>query len=138
MALIRINRDPPPKQLAIFAGLWLIFLGGWGLVRWSFAGADSLAMTLWIAAVAVPVAGAVHRPILRWTYVGMSYAAFPIGWVVSHVLLAIIYYLVMTPIGLIMRVVGYDPMERKWDSQAESYWAKRSDDDDPKRYFRQF
>ncbi len=37
-----------------------------------------------------------------------------------------------------MRVVGYDPMDRRFDRDAETYWIAREPDDDVKRYFRQF
>jgi hypothetical protein len=66
------------------------------------------------------------------------YAAYPIGWVVSHVLLALIYFGVLTPIGRIMAVCGYDPMERRFDRAASSYWIEREPNRDASRYFRQF
>jgi hypothetical protein len=63
---------------------------------------------------------------------------FPIGWTVSHLLLAAIYYLAIAPIGVIMRVCGYDPMQRRFDRNAETYWKRRQDRDDTKRYFKQY
>jgi hypothetical protein len=69
----------------------------------------------------------------------MSYLAWPIGFVVSHVVLALVYYLVLTPIGLAMRVFGYDPMRREFDRSAESYWIARDTAEiKAERYFRQF
>ena len=50
-----------------------------------------------------------RRPLYR----GWIYSVIPIGWLVSHLLLIIIYYLLFTPVGLVMRLVGYDPMRRK-------------------------
>jgi len=58
--------------------------------------------------------------------------------VVSFVILAAIYYAVLTPIGLLMRLVGYDPMCRRRDANAASYWTSREPVDDVRRYFRQF
>ena len=75
---------------------------------------------------------------MRGVYVVWMAAVFPIGWLVSHLLLAAIYYLVITPIGIMMRVCGYDPMQRRWDRQATTYWKPRRDTDDPKRYFKQY
>jgi hypothetical protein len=66
------------------------------------------------------------------------YAAFPIGWLVSHALLAIIYYLVITPIGLVMRGLGKDPIQKRFDPTRKSYWVKREATRDRSRYFRQF
>ena len=42
----------------------------------------------------------------KWIYLGWIYAAFPIGWTVSHLLLAAIYYLIVTPIALAVRLAG--------------------------------
>lgn len=65
-------------------------------------------------------------------------AAHPIGWLISHLLLASIYYAVIAPIARVMRVAGYDPWHRRWDAQAETYWKPRRDRDDPQRYFKQY
>jgi hypothetical protein len=66
------------------------------------------------------------------------YAAFPIGFVISYVLMAIIYYLVVTSIGLIMRIFGRDSMYRRFDRDAATYWFERRAEQAQDRYFRQF
>ncbi len=87
----------------------------------------------------MPVVGWVIPSFMRLVFVGMSYLAWPIGFVVSHVVLAAVYYLVLTPIGLLMRVFGYDPMARRFDREAASYWHERATaGSEAKRYFRQF
>jgi hypothetical protein len=92
-----------------------------------------------VVAVVVPVVGWTVPSFMRAVYVGLSYLAWPIGFVVSHVLLGAVYYLLVTPIGLILRVVGYDPMHRRFDRKAQSYWIERDDAQrDPRSYFRQF
>ena len=55
----------------------------------------------------------------RLLYLGWMRVFYPIGWVVSHLLLAIVYYLVLTPIGLVMRLFGGDPMHRGFDRSAK-------------------
>lgn len=65
-------------------------------------------------------------------------AALPIGWTISHILLGIVFYGVITPIGLIMRALGRDSMERAFDPAATTYWVRREEVTDPARYFRQF
>jgi hypothetical protein len=65
-------------------------------------------------------------------------AVAPIGWLVSRVVLAIVYFLVITPIGLIRRLRGHDPLALRADPTASSYWVARQDRTDPASYFRQF
>jgi len=77
------------------------------------------------------------RPLRRPLYYGWMRLVYPIGWVISHVTLAIVYYGIMTPIGLVMRLFGRDKLERRLDPKAESYWSGRAPADDPERYLRQ-
>ena len=61
-----------------------------------------------------------------------------IVWVVSRVVLAAIFYVVVTAVGIVMRVIGYDPLARRIDRDAPSYWVAREPVDDVERYFRQY
>jgi hypothetical protein len=88
--------------------------------------------------VVVPILGWLVPAFMRLVFVGMSYVAWPIGFVVSHLVLAAVYYLVLTPVGLVMRLLGYDPMRRGFDREAASYWVERPAAAEPRRYFRQF
>ncbi len=53
--------------------------------------------------------------VVRPVFQGLTLIAAPIGFVISHVFLAVIYYLVITPIGLIFRLTGRDAIGRKID-----------------------
>jgi hypothetical protein len=139
MALIEINRDPTTREIRQFALLWLpafcFLMGGWLGYRhaaWSAAAALAGCGVLSI------VVGIWRPRWMRFVLIGWMWAVFPIGWSVSHLLMASIYFLVLTPIGWIMRLAGRDPLSRKFDRQAETYWTPRPEDVDPSRYFRQF
>ncbi len=49
-----------------------------------------------------------------------------LGFIMTRVILTIVYYLIMTPIGLLMRLFGKDPMQRRIDPEASSYWIKKT------------
>jgi hypothetical protein len=139
MSIVQINTDPTRKQLNQFGFIWLGFLTLFGVLAWFKLDAPTLAKVLWVLAVVVPVIGWLVPAFMRLVFVGMSYLAWPIGFVVSHVVLALVYYLVFVPIGLLMRVFGYDPMKRGFDPEAATYWIARDPKaSEPKRYFRQF
>jgi hypothetical protein len=61
-----------------------------------------------------------------------------IGVVISNIALGAFYYLMIAPVGLIMRLSGRDPLRRRTSSEATSYWRDVEKAVDPKRYFRQF
>ena len=71
-------------------------------------------------------------------WVGTMVLTFPIGLVLSHVLVAAAYYLVLTPAALVLRLFRRDPLARAWEPEATSYWVRRAPAPDPSRYFRQF
>ena len=137
MSLARINHNPSRRQLNLFGLIWLVFFGVVGKVVLD-GGGPTPAAIVWGLAVAIPAAGWILPGFMRIVFLGMSYAAFPIGLVVSCLILLMVYYLVLTPTGLLMRLFGYDPMQRRFDPGAESYWCPREQDDGLKRYFRQF
>jgi hypothetical protein len=45
--------------------------------------------------------------------------------VVNPVVLALIYAVVIVPVGFLMRLTGRDPLRRKFDAGAASYWVVR-------------
>jgi len=139
MAVIEVNTNPSRKQLDQFGLIWLGFLLLFGALLWFKLHSPLVLAVMWGLAVVVPIVGWFEPRFMRLVFVGMSYAAWPIGFVVSHVILAAVYYLVFTPIGLLMRALGRDPMTRRFDRAAASYWVRRPQEGtEPKRYFRQF
>jgi hypothetical protein len=139
MGVVQINRQPTRRQLRQFGFIWMGFVALAGLVAIFKFHAPELARFLWLAAVVVPVIGWLSPRFMRWVFLGMSYLGWPIGIVVSHVVLAIVYYLVLTPIGLMTRLFGYDSMKTRFDREAATYWTERSPAaTGTQRYFRQF
>jgi hypothetical protein len=136
--MIRINHNPSRRYLAVFALLWLGVFCVLGGMSWWRSGACVTANMFWAIAVAIPVLGLIWPGALRLVYLAISYATYPIGLVVSYIILAIVYYLVLTPIGIVMRVTGYDPMHRNFDRSAKTYWIPRETEEGTERYFKQF
>ena len=138
MALIELNRNPTAKELRWFGVLLagFVVLAG-AFVRWRL-GDPAAARAIWVVGAVVTGSYTVVPPLRRWIYLGWLYAAFPIGWTVSHLVLAATYYLVVTPIGLLVRWIRGDPLERAPDRSAETYWTARRPTGGVQRYFRQF
>jgi fatty acid desaturase len=137
MSLVRIDRSPSLGKLRMFAAIWLGFFGILGGLAW-MRQQPAAAAAFWAAATTLPAVGLVAPAVLRAVYVGMACLSFPLGLVVSLAILAAIYYLVITPIGLVMRGFGYDPMHRTPDPSAKSYWVPCDRPGDTSSYLRQF
>lgn len=138
MSLISINRNPSGRQLAAFGVAWASFLGVAGTVAAARSGTSGTVVATWLVAAGVPAMGYLYPPFLRLVYLGLAYLSAPVGFLISHLVLAAVYYLVLTPLGLALRCGGHDPMARHLDRHADTYWVSRKRDERPGRYFRQF
>jgi hypothetical protein len=127
------------KALAIPALLGALWLAG---VRLQGDEAESSSRAVLWVMVALGVAGAAAMALSRAVALAVhgfwTDAAKPIGWTVSMALLAVVYILVFTPLGLALRAFGYDPMQRGFDRDRASYWGEHPPPPEPRRYFRQF
>lgn len=139
MALIKINWNPPPRELRLFAALWLpLFALVIGVIISYRFDLRTAAIGVWAVGGGLAVLSLISLRLARSVYVALVCLSFPIGWVVSHVAMLVIYFLVLSPIGLGLRLVGYDPMNRQLEANSETYWQKRDPEREAASYFRQF
>ncbi|MDP9003178.1 MAG: SxtJ family membrane protein [Verrucomicrobiota bacterium] len=61
-----------------------------------------------------------------------------LGWVMSRLLLTIVFFLVTTPVGLLQRLFGKRSIEITLEPGAVSYWQSRSGSCAPSEYEKQF
>lgn len=144
--MLKPDWNPSSRVLRQFAWLTLAFCIGVGLWRaWrghafdtapGLHGAWLVPMLLWIVGVIVAVLGVIDARLVRPVYVTLTAATFPIGWVVSHLLLGLVYFGLFTLIGAVFRLIGRDPLHRRIDRQATTYWRNRPAAPDASRYFR--
>jgi hypothetical protein len=137
MALIEINWNPSRRELRQFALLWIGFFGLAGAYCLWVVSSQTAATAFWVVSTA-GLAGYFAPSLLRPIYVVWMALALPIGWVISHLLLLAVYYLVFTPVGLVLRLVGYDPLNRNFDRSARSYWISHEPSSEMSQYFKQY
>ena len=70
--------------------------------------------------------GATFPVLLKPIYSVWMALAVILGFIMTRVILTIVFYLVVTPIGLVMRATGRDPLSRKLDADAPTYWLEKS------------
>ena len=138
MALLEINWTPSQRLLRQFGGIMLpVFCGLVGALFLYTSGSWRVATILWaVGAVAAPI-GWLRPGLFRPIYSAWMHVAYPIGWTISHSLMAFTYYVVLTPIGLLTRLFGRDAMSKTFDPPAETYWVKYNPGKNRNRYFRQ-
>ena len=138
MAVIEMNWRPSCRDLRMFAVVQLIVSA---IIAWLLhrrLGWDTAAVGLMGLAIVGLIVGLWSPQWIRPLYLAWIVAGFPIGWVNAHVLLAVIYYCVFTPIGFLLKLSGRDPLQLKPRADATSYWCVRPEPPESTRYFRQF
>ena len=126
--------DTGPRALRRF-GIVVggILLAAGGVAGWRAGSAAEVAPAGLLAVGALLVVHGVLRPsALRIPYLVWMGIALVLGWVMTRLVLTAVYFLVVTPVGLIMRISGRDPMHRRPDPDLPTYWIPRSEDEDPR------
>ncbi len=139
--LVQLNTNPSDRQVRQFAGLVVPIAAALiAAILWLKFNQPTGALIVVAVAITASVSGLLRPALLRPVYVAWMVAAYPIGWVVGHLVIGVIFYLVVTPIGLLMRLVGRDPLNRQFDPKSESYWQPRKTqtEEAPNQHFRQF
>lgn len=96
------------------------------LVRWWWVGSLSWLMMVFLIIGLSLIAAALLRPQALaplnklWTKLGLL-----LFHVVNPVVMLLLFIITIIPAGLIMRAVGHDPMRRRFDPDAPSYWIER-------------
>ena len=91
-------------------GLWPAVIRGTGPRSWALI----IGVLLLVPALLAP---RILAPVYRiWMTVGEA-----LGWINTRILLGVVFYGLITPMGLIRRLRTEDPMRRRHDPDAESY-----------------
>lgn len=123
-----IDLRPDARKLRQFAAIWLLFFGVLAFLRHSHAFA--LAAALGLIGLALPAA-------MRPVFIAATLVTFPIGWFVSRLVLAALFYLVFTPMAILFRIAGRDALRLRRRNET-SYWLPKRIAEDERQYFRQF
>lgn len=137
MSLIPLNTNPSRSQLLQFGMAWVVFLGVAGALA-AWRGSPTVAGSLGALAIVLPLVGLVFPGVLRAVFVAVSVVTFPIGFAVSQIILATIYFLVLTPIGLVLRWLkpGFFPTAP--DKSLPTYWQPRPEPRPATDYFKTY
>ena len=135
MKLVEINWTPTSKQLRQFGVLCLVALPflGW---LWTRDGA----VVAWLSGIGFGLAlvGLVVPKALKPLFIGLMLLAFPIGMVVSEVVMLLIYFGVFLPIGLCFKLMKRDALKRSILPESLTYWERKKAPKNAASYYRQW
>ena len=87
--------------------------------------ASTVAIAIGCLALVFLAMGAVAPLGLRPVYIVWMALAIALGFIMTRVILTLVFFLVITPIGLVMRALGKDPLTKGPDSSLDSYWIPK-------------
>jgi hypothetical protein len=130
--------NPSSKTLRQFAAAWLLFFSLLGTVHYFARDHRSLGLTLGMIALAGGGPGLIQPRLIRWLFVGSMFLSFPIGWAVSQVTLAVMFFGILTPLALWFGIRRRDSLLRKQPGVRNSYWLAKECTQNVKNYFREY
>jgi len=137
--MIDIDWNPTEKKLRIFAAIFFVIAAMMGYWGYRLSGSTTVGWSITGVGFFLAVLSLVSLPVCRAVYIGWMGLCMPIGWVLSYFMLIVLFFFVVTPIGLLMKLVRRDPMQRQLEPGRKSYWeAKKTRSPNTDRYFRQF
>jgi hypothetical protein len=108
------------RKSALVVAAVFALLGGWQLYR----ARPTVAITFGVLAAILVLCSAIPPAAMVFHRAWMTLAGV-LGYVNSRILLAIIFYLILSPLGVIKRVFGSDLLDRR-SGKAPSYWRQRT------------
>jgi hypothetical protein len=106
------------RQFGLLTGSLIAILLGW-FFPW-MRGHSYRAWACVTGGVLV-ISGLLYPPVLKYPYAAWVALGDFLGWINSRVILTALYFIVVTPLGMVSRMLGRDSMTRKYDPEAQSY-----------------
>jgi len=126
---------PTSRALRQFSAAWLlcflVLAFRFGLLRHSTAGSSLCIISL------AGIIGLLAPRALYWPFVILTIAAFPIGWIVTQLLLALMFYCVLSPLALVFRWRRRDTLQLR-QRKRPTFWITRNEPSPPENYLKQF
>lgn len=143
MAFVKLNWKPTSKELRQFGAIFLtgfLLIGAvkyFGLLSWFFNKDETFGLIFIVIGLIVGgTALLVPRLSLPfyWLWLGI---AFVLGNIMSRVIVTLVFFLAVTPLGLLGRLIGRDKLQLKKTS-TQTYWHDISLPKEIEKYERQF
>ncbi len=130
----KLDRSSPAlRRFGFMVGSVILFLGC--VLLWRHLGAGwpliSIGTVLILAAGLAPLR-------LKWVHGPWMIVSLALGWIVTRILLTMVFFFVVTPIGLLQRLFGKRVIEVAFKADAASYWQARTAPPMPEDYEKQF
>jgi hypothetical protein len=139
MALVSLNLKPSQKQLKDFGFISLIMFFVIGLLLLGLGKVPAKGFMIFgLVGIVLFILSRISVALIKPIYLGMIVLTYPMGWLLSHLMMALFYYGIITSVALFFRLINRDPLCRRYEPDADTYWMRCKKKRPLKDYFRQF
>ena len=108
------------RSFGVMIGIIFLLIAGFLIYK----DKESFQMLLYIAGSFIGL-GLLIPILLKPIYILWMAFAIILGWIMTRLILSLLFYVIITPIGVILKIIGKDSLELKKQSVKESYWNQR-------------
>jgi hypothetical protein len=145
--MIELDFNPDARTLRQFGFIALVGFGFVATIAWLEVLVFAFGLGSgrpWVAGIFAALAlltgvlSVVYPRGNRFIYVGLAVVTYPIGFVLSYLIMGLLFFGLFGPIAIFFRIVGRDSMHRRYDEDAASYWSACRPARAKSDYFKQF
>ena len=125
------------RTLRQFALLCLVIFSALGVFQHYWRQRENAALMFGVLAIVLGLGGLIWPRGIRPVFITAIKLTMPIGFVMSRVLLGILFFVFFTPLALVFKLIGRDAMRRRYEPGQQSYWEPKPSATDVKSYLRQ-
>ena len=108
------------RSFGVMIGIIFLLIAGFLIYK----DKESFQMLLYIAGSFIGL-GLLIPILLKPIYILWMAFAIILGWIMTRLILSLLFYVIITPIGVILKIIGKDSLELKKQAVKESYWNQR-------------
>lgn len=133
-----VDKVPSRRDLLLFGLALPVLFGVVGFVIGTRAHSAVASRVTWCVGALFALVYFVRPSLQRSIYGAWTRATYPIGWLITHTLVTLVFLLVVCPIALLVRAFSLDLLSLRWDAESSSYWNKRTKKPTEESYLKQF
>jgi hypothetical protein len=119
------------REFGLVVGSVFVLLGGWWIYRGKFLSAAHIVLPL---GALLLIFGLLWPRVLVLPNRAWMLLAAGLSFVTTRIILALVFFLVVTPIGVVKRLSGWDPLSRR-GGRSDSYWKPYSERQRDRRHY---
>lgn len=107
------------RKFGLLVGAVFIVIG---MIRWAIHGFVGIPYIWWGIGGTLILLGILFPKILQPVFFLWMKLAEVLNWIMTRLFLFIVFYFIITPTGILYRLIKGDPLNRKWLSKDMTYW----------------